>query len=278
MSKGTNLTTLRKFRNFNLSNNNSNFYLHGFNFLKNFKQLLQEKQVILCNENLNLFTHFISFKGDLFFKTVKIKSYRKRRVLKQIFYNQKIFFLKKIFDLTFRKMSKVFSVNLFLPNFKLLNKEVDSKMLVLLFKKLKPYSRTLFSRRFGLFIDFLKLSVLFVYSKINAETYLSIITDVFKFLKKRSHAKFFSFLKVVFFLLSSPNVNKSIPYMDHLRGFKLLIKGRLKGKPKASSIIIKAGIMPTQTLNANVSFAKGRTFTQNFGVFGFKIWVFKNKN
>lgn len=274
MSRKANLTTLySKSTSLNLSNFNTKFYLLGLNFLKAFKQMLLIKNVLLCNETVSLINNKISLTGDLFFRSNKLKIYKKRKIV-----HQKSNLIKKqnILLSLIKTVSKKMKTNIVISDFNVLNNSLNKEFNIFLFRNLKKYVAQLFSRRFNLFIDFIKLTSLFFYSKIDIKTYLYFITEIFKFLRKRSHSRFFSFLKILFELLVKSSSSFELENSSVIKGIKLVIGGRLKGKPKASNIIIRTYLTPLQSLDANIEFTKSHTFTQNFGVFGFKMWVYKN--
>jgi hypothetical protein len=277
MSRKTNLNTIRGKFSQNLYNFNSRFYLLGLNSLKAFKQLLLKKSVLLCFENLNFCTNKIVLNGSIFFKSNQLKFYKKHKTFLITRLNKTPEYLKKenFLENAFHEIRTTFSTSLIVYNFKVLNTVLKLKLLIFLFKNLKLYAGQLFSRRFNLFLDFIKITSLFVYSEVDTKTFLYFLTEIFKFLRKKNHSRFFSFLKTLFFLLISESKLLNLPIGQRLGGFKLLIKGRLKGKPMASSLIITESLIPSQTLSASVEFSKAYTFTQNFGVFGFKLWVYK---
>ena len=88
-------------------------------------------------------------------------------------------------------------------------------------------------------------------------------------------ALFIAFLKnlakiLVTDLSRVPFLNKT----NRIKGVKFLINGKLKGKTRANSILIVKGLVPAQTISANIDFSKTHVFTV-YGVFGFKIWIFR---
>ena len=273
MSRKGILVTLRKNNFFlNLSNFNKNFYLLGLNFLKDFKQLLLKKHVLILNENLNFFCNKLFLSADLFFETSKLKIYKKAK--KKI--TPRIVFLKKnnlIFNLL-NSLNNSIKINHLVTNFYIINKNLNKPLLVFLFKKMKIFATQIFERRYSLFMDFVKLTSFYFLSKINLESYLYYITEIFKYLRKKSHSRFFLFLKYVYNTLIF-DCTPFISDIPTINGVKIIINGRLRGKPIASSLLIQLGIIPTQTINKNIEFAKGHTFTQKFGVFGFKVWTYK---
>ena len=126
-----------------------------------------------------------------------------------------------------------------------------------------------------MFFDFLKVTSLCYSQKLNLNSFCVMLSEIFFFLRKKDHSKYLSFLKEVFGLLIF-ELKKHFPYFNDFKGVKIVINGRLKGKPKASSSLIQLGKIPTLDLSKNIEFVKTRVYTQRYGVFGFKMWIFKN--
>jgi small subunit ribosomal protein S3 len=60
------------------------------------------------------------------------------------------------------------------------------------------------------------------------------------------------------------------------KGIKIEIGGRLNGVEIARTVSFKKGRIPTQTLRADVDFARARANT-TYGVVGVKVWLFTNE-
>ncbi len=61
------------------------------------------------------------------------------------------------------------------------------------------------------------------------------------------------------------------------KGIKLEISGTINGPNSiAMNDIVTKGAVPTQTLRANIDFAKGTAFTRG-GTIGIKVWVYKGE-
>jgi hypothetical protein len=256
------LTLLKK--DLNLISENSKTFLYGFKFLVLFEKLLNKKGVILINKNLNLENNKCNLSLGLFFGTFRMLKYSRRN-----------FFIKKKSGLfaikkskkelkLFSKFFKTNFLNLKIENY---NHFLTKGLIVFFFNKLKIFSSSLFPRRQNFFLDFIKLSCLFITSKINSSVYLSVIGLTFKVLQKKKHTQFLFFLKFLFKTIISKK-NSSI------LGVKLLINGKLKGKARASSTYIQQGSVPTQSISKNIEFSKIHVYTR-FGAFGFQFWVHK---
>lgn len=270
-----NKLTLQKTSFLKLSNLNNKFYLLGSNLLKHFKQLLLIKNILLINENLNYINNKIFFKGSLFFKTVILKKYKK--INKVNIKNKKDLQSEFITNHIFESIKTKFKLNSFIFSFSILNGLLYKKVTKVFFKKLKKFTFLLFDRRYNLFLDFIKIVSLYYINLVDTKTFLYIITEVFKYLRKRSHNKFFVFIKELFDIFINYKENKVdvLNNISTFKGTKFIVKGRLKGKTMATKIILQSGIIPIQSLSLPVKYASVHTFTQQFGVFGFKIWVYK---
>ena len=96
--------------------------------------------------------------------------------------------------------------------------------------------------------------------------------DIFKFLPKHKHAKFLIFLTKTFKMFIGFNTDKKNSFS--IKGIRFLICGRIKGKLRKSKSLIQVGKVPVQSISKNIDYVKKDVFTKN-GVFGFKLWVFK---
>ena len=158
------------------------------------------------------------------------------------------------------------------------NKKVKRPIVLALYKKLKKFMNTIFPRRFNLFIDFLKMTSLLVTDCLSVETYLKMLSLIFRVLQKKYHNRFLFFLKSLFKILIH-NVS-SLTFCKKqnfgILGIKFIINGKLKGKPRSSSFIFQRGSTKTQTINSNIEFAKTNSYTR-LGAFGFRIWLLRKK-
>ncbi len=57
-----------------------------------------------------------------------------------------------------------------------------------------------------------------------------------------------------------------------LRGYKIQIKGRIQGRPRARTICIKKGSVPLQTICTYIEYNFSHAFS-SLGVFGIKVWL-----
>jgi hypothetical protein len=227
------------------------------NFLLLKKNIFISKNIVLFSTNICCITLFI------YFKTNTTLIYKK--LLKKLSLNIKASLFSrnaKLFTFFVNTNLKVFKnslVNLKIYN---LNTKINKKIIFVFYKELKFFKQSLFIRRYSLFIDFFKMTSLFLISKINLYSYLFLLADIFRFLHKKKHSKYILFLKNLFLKL----------HFYGIKGLKLTINGKLKGKTRASTVSIIVGSVPIQTVDKAVLFKKTHVYTL-YGVFGFKLWL-----
>jgi hypothetical protein len=275
MGQKSNLLTLKKSNNYlDILSYNSKNGIQILLFLKNFEFLLKKKNVWISKKSLNFSGNCCYFNLVLFYCSRKISFFRRKGlVLKQ----------KKNFTLSLKKKSlnKMFNVfnklrqNLFcistINSNKLINKEIS----LFIYLKTKRFVNLIFARRFNLFIDFIKITSLFLENKVSSSFYLHLLSQIFKSLSKKLHNRFIFFLKYIFHLLIIDINNEKKKIVSNIKGIKFIINGKLSGKPRASSYCIQEGSIPNQSIDKNIVFAKQHTYTL-LGAFGLKIWVHRN--
>ena len=74
-----------------------------------------------------------------------------------------------------------------------LNSKINKSSLNLFYKSFKRFVGVLFSRRFNLFIDFLKINSLFLHSQVSTKIYLNLLGQIFRILPKSKHGRFLVF-------------------------------------------------------------------------------------
>lgn len=155
------------------------------------------------------------------------------------------------------------SNNLIVHKITLLNKQVNMKIVRIAHSKLKFFKKTLFSRRFDLYYDFLKLTSLLITRKVKIGVYNIILGKIFKYLMKKSHNKFFNFLKKLSHLVTRSST---------IGGIKFGINGKLKGKLRANSFKLEIGKIGIQTITSDIDFSIVHINTL-YGCFGLKTWI-----
>jgi len=136
--------------------------------------------------------------------------------------------------------------------------------------KTRAFLKTLFDRRFNLYLDFVKVFSLLCQGFVHVSAFLFVLSQVLRFLTKRSHAKFLELLKILFNNITSISKSK-------IKGLKFTINGKLKGQARASSYSLLVGKVARQSISKNVEFGIVHTNTR-IGAFGMRIWLNKEEN
>lgn len=272
MGQKSNLLTLRKKKNLNLLNFKATNFLYGDEFLKNIKKVFSIRNCFLVNSSLNILGNKTLLVLNIFFSTSKINSYKKKAYISKKKIHTKSFSEKVLLAKFYQNLLHKLRTNLIFVSIKNLNTQQDKVGFLSLFSKFKKYHATLFPRRFNFFIDFLKISILFLEAKVNIDFYLEILGRVLKILPKRRHNFFLVFIQQIFkSLINDYNVKNILG----LKGVKFMISGRIQAKPRAKFKYFQLGKTPTQSISLNVDFSKRHVYTI-YGVFGLKLWTFRS--
>jgi hypothetical protein len=129
-----------------------------------------------------------------------------------------------------------------------------------IFLKLRTYSNALF------FKECLNILNIVIKKKNSARLISEFLAFQFSVMKK--HNYFLNFLKRALILTIKSKFSR-------INGLKLLIKGRLNGKPRSKSRFLMVGKIPLQTINSKINYATSVSFSQ-YGTFGFKVWICSN--
>lgn len=287
MGQKSNLLTLRKnHENLNTSFNAKQMW-ETASFINVLKKCFDKKGVIITSHTTSISNGHTNVSLDVFFKTQKIAKYKKkvksiqqvkrklalqqnkgrRNFLKKTYKGKKKAILKKRknYKAVVKVLKTMLKSNLVSLKMHLVNKHEILGLKLLIYKELKKFKKPLFSRRFNLFYDFIKLTSLFATKKINIETYCNIIGTIFRFLPKRSHSKFFTFIKTVL------NVVINLP-RSKVKGIKLLLNGKIKGKLRSNSFKLSVGAIGLQTLCSKNDLSKMHINTL-YGCFGLSLWA-----
>lgn len=203
-------------------------------------------------------------------KKKKSKKIFKNRILfiKRLKKKNRNFLLKKKTDflenllesLTLYTKNKL-NINIILQNINkglsLRLKTKQSKIFRKTVLKLRKFSKAIFFKEF---INILTVTVL----KKNSSKILADII-AFQFSVMKRHNYFLNFLKRSLTLIVKSNFSRA-------KGIKILIKGRLNGKPRSSYRIIQIGKISLQTIESVISHNKSTSFTP-YGTFGIKVWI-----
>lgn len=248
---------ITKLENKNLDLNVNKEFLNVYTFSKYLKKSLEKKGILLTKIRIKKTKPLCFIKMNLFFNTQKLMKYKnffnnkgKKKSNKQNFNN---IIIKKL---------KCQGINIQIIN---LNKFLNLNEIKFYFNSFKKFRSILFTRQFGLFIDFLKLTVLFINKKISNDVYITILAKIFKTLTKSKHARYIFFINQLFDVIIESSTNK-------ICGLKLEIYGKLKGKLRSSSEKIIKGNISAQTIDKNVEYTQNTVYTI-YGTFGIKLWT-----
>lgn len=268
MGQKANLITLRKLQNtLIISEENSKILINILEFLRFFILFLQQKNILVLKTRFTsaVNTSYIQF--HLFYRATRCNLYKKFKFQEEKTMQQNIIVYNNSFQKLFKSFFKNYNKNFFSITFLTLNFKLKKKVLYLFYYDIKAYFSALFERRYSLFIDFIKFSGLLGQNLITATSYLFMLSQILRYLTKRSHTKFLSLLKKVF--------ETFVAHKDfQIYGFKFIINGKLKGKTRADTKVITSGRVACQTLTNKVEFGVIHTNTL-FGVFGMRLWLYR---
>jgi len=231
-------------------------------------------------QNFNFLGNVSFLQLVLFFRTSKVKNYKKlfksiKKTENVTKFHQILSFQSLVFTQLNRLKKNCIFLSIVNSNLKITNPLIKS-----LYNRLKRFNSTLFLRRFNLFFDFVKLTSLFIESKLNAVSFLSLLGQVFRQLIKKRHAAFLFFCKILFneILLSKFKTQKKSKALlgkfksknRTLVGIQFLLNGKLMGKRRASSTKLLFGSVPIHTIDADIEYSKNHIYTL-YGTFGFHL-------
>jgi hypothetical protein len=267
MAQKSNLITIRQNNFFNLITLNSKIWISLYNFINSLKRLFNVKNILVHNFFLGFDNSVLHLKFSIFYQNLKLSYYKNRIIKSSSITNSFKFIKEKVLSKLFFQYQQEYRINTIILKISILNRIINKSFLTYFRFALKHFN-TLFVRRFNLFIDFIKIIVLFVERSINANLFVFFLARLFKFLSKRAHTRFLVFVKDLMNSIINFNSNFDI------KGFKFLINGKIRGKDRASSKLIQIGKLPMQSISKNVEFSFSHVYTI-YGAFGFKLWVYR---
>lgn len=283
MGQKSNVLTIRKVGvNFNSHEKNDKQFIVLYTILQHLQKLFLKVDVCLLNWSFQKSSNKIYLNFDIFFRTRKLIKYRKffkKLKLKNIKSNVRSYYINSIIKFIKSKFSFfLISLKFSVSNNLLLKKnKLHTKLLFEFYDLFRRYSKLLFPRRVNFFLDFIKLSVLLFCGFLKISFFIKLLAEVFTILQKKRHSFFFQFIKFFFITLINYNVksfsvitNKT--FFNKISGIKFIVAGKLKGKPRASTLNMSLGIVPIQSLGLNIEYSKQHIYTR-YGVFGFKLWL-----
>lgn len=265
MSHKSNLITLRKRSPIlTVTNEHSKLVIHLISFINIFIKLLTSYGIWVLKTYLLTKNNLCQINLCIYISSRKLINY-KHFILEDIntksgnLGNSNNNFLNKIFQ----KFFKFYKKSVYLFNFNCINSNIDIKFVQLVYPLVQQQLKKLFVRRFNLLTDFLNITALFCQNFVGADKYLYLLSQIFKYLNKRQHSSFISFIQEVF---------KKICLNSSISGIKFIINGKLKGKTRASRVVVVQGGVSNQTISSDIDFAVSHTYTR-LGAFGMRIWV-----
>ena len=241
-------------------------FTNSLTFMNTLKRSFEKKGVFVTYTNFNIIGKTSYLTMHLFYRTKILTKFRKKRAR---YLKIKILKFKRLKakknNAIANLIKKTFNTNAVVVKTSLINLYLKKKPLLYIYHKAKKYNKKLFSRRYTLYMDFMKLTRLFTIKKINVKAYLITLASVFKALHKKSHGLFFIFLKMIIYRLIRDEKSRIL-------GVKVIVNGKLKGKQRSSSKTISVGKLGTQTISADMHFSRIHLFTL-YGAYGIKFWV-----
>jgi small subunit ribosomal protein S3 len=277
-----------------ISESNSKQTIKYLNFLKVFIYFLQKKGIWALNTTMHANSSFCKIYFNIFFTTKIIKVYKKRllklvtadKILSPSVSNKISEYLPKILRFSSQKkyiqLGKLLDIflkhNLYFFSFKNLNIQLKKSVLLYFHKRLGKYKNVLFKRRHNLYFDCLKIVSLLYQKLISVSYFLFVLSNIFKYLSKKLHGRFLTFVSVLIYStvesIYSGQDSQAQQCYGTLKGIKFKISGKLKGKMRAGTHLIRYGRIPNQSIDVAVEYAMLHTYTR-YGVFGMQIWLQK---
>ena len=197
-----------------------------------------------------------------FTRTDRITKYR--RIIRKKSYVKKKAKTNLINTLLSKLNKKDGSTNLVIK-YRNINKRINTRKVRILYTSLKHFIPSLFKRGYNLFLDFTKLTSLFIYRRVNLRSYLRILGIIFKNITKRQHSKYMLFMKTLFSVIIKNSD-------ERVKGLKMIINGKIMGKTRANSAKISHGTSSKSSVIANTVVESIHVFTI-YGVFGLQLSV-----
>jgi hypothetical protein len=255
-----------------------------------FKLSLSKLRSILSKLNLMFFNKrfnkFFESRGRGFSIVKKLKLFGRYDRQKRLFSSWKQLNPKRVSRLLLRKrlnlsdqfntkVKKLNKNNFLLNNnkygnmmkFKItpLNFKIHKRMTKFFSRRFNQFRGRLFQRGHNLYLDFLRITSLVALKKISVMAYMEILAGIFRYLHKRLHGFFLKFITELLTRLIRLKISR-------IKGIKFVISGRLKGKNRASSVIISKGRLYLNTSDYDVCYGKIPVHTK-YGVYGMNLWV-----
>ena len=258
----------------NILIHNNKQIINFINFSNYIKQALRIKNVYIENMTFYLNGKNLIVNLNLYYSSLKLSLLKKK--FKPGFKLQNKKFLSNLhsknslFPKKFIKQNKLNNATIKFYN---INKEINIQKALDIYKLIKNSIVTLLKKKRYLLIDLIRVTSLLIEAKITIKIFALFIGQIFATLSKKSHNRFFLILKKLFnIIIADKKVDQNI---TKIKGIKLKMAGRLRGKPRSDIKAITVGTVPLQSNSKHIEYFKQHVFTV-YGAFGLKLWLFRS--
>lgn len=248
---------------------NNKQIINFINYYNYIKQALKLKNVYIDKINFYLSGKSLIINLLIYYSALKI-SFFKKKSKSGPFINKNLLNISTKNSFFPTKFSKSNSINDATIRFLNVNKDIDITKTLILYKSIKNSLLALLKKKRYLLIDFIRVTVLLIDEKISIKIFTTFIGQIFSTLSKKSHNRFFLILKKLFkIIITDEKLNQNT---NKIKGLKLKIGGRLRGKTRSDVRTITVGTVPLQSTSKNIEYYKQHIFTV-YGTFGLKLWL-----
>ena len=202
-------------------------------------------------KRLNIFVSFYKTKDKLKIPSQNELMQVKKLINKNVLINLNLYEKSKTIKLKTQNLNKQLSTRINNDsNYKL---ELKNTLL-----KLKPFLKN------QSFQETIHALLVIATNPFSANLLNKIITN-FLTENKKQHNFFLSFIKKSLIILIKTRLSK-------INGVKIIINGRLNGRPRARKTLITIGTVPQQSIKNKIDYAESTAYTKN-GTFGVRSWI-----
>jgi hypothetical protein len=208
-------------------------------------------QIKLTNskKRLNIFLSFYKYKADP--KSTKDLCVIKKLINQNLLISLNLYETNKTISFKTQNLNKKLSTKIAASN--LYKNELKNTLI-----KLKPFFK---NQSFQKSIH----SLIIVITNPCSSALLNKLIANYLTENKKQHNFFLSFIKKALSILIKTRLSK-------IKGIKIVINGRLNGRPRARKTLIKIGTIPQQSMVTSIDYNESTAYTKN-GTFGIKSWI-----
>lgn len=256
----------------NVISYNKKQILNIINFSNYIKQALKLKHVYIDTFAFSISGKNIFINANIYYSSLKLAFLKRKSKLsiKRVGTKNNISLLNKplFFPKSFIISNKLNFATLQFLN---INKEINNTKALILYKTIKSSLQVLLKKKRYLIVDFIRTTVLLTEGKISVKLFTIFIGQIFATLSKKSHNRFFLILKKLFRIIIAETNSNALT----IKGIKLKMGGRLRGKTRADVRTLTVGTVPLQSKIKDIEYYKQHVFTV-YGTFGLKVWVYRS--